>query len=197
MKVLNQSHPSGAEMWEGDVPHLSQGWPRAAQAACCAHRADSQELNPVIHNAPHCHSDRFSLLCSCLHSDVVKSSVSFVVRDVWSPAHKSIVNPALSRKCLLPYPGASGQRTERVEAMLRSSSKPCKSPQITKQGTSVDKGWVWGECFSEPGGRRASRCRNEQGDPRGASRLGRSSLLEWLAESLQHFLGEKDSQITP
>ncbi|KAI4582571.1 hypothetical protein MJG53_009122 [Ovis ammon polii x Ovis aries] len=41
-------------------------------------RADSQELNPVIHNAPHCHSDRFSLLCSCLHSDVVKSSVSFV-----------------------------------------------------------------------------------------------------------------------
>lgn len=156
MKVLNQSHPSGAEMWEGDVPHLSQGWPRAAQAACCAHRADSQELNPVIHNAPHCHSDRFSLLSSCLHSDVVKSSVSFVVRDVWSPAHKSIVNPALSRKCLLPYPGASGQRTERVEAMLRSSSKPCKSPQITKQGTSVDKGWVWGECFSEPGGRRAS-----------------------------------------
>ncbi|KAI4567548.1 hypothetical protein MJT46_008761 [Ovis ammon polii x Ovis aries] len=41
-------------------------------------RADSQELNPVIHNAPHFHSDRFSLLCSCLHSDVVKSSVSFV-----------------------------------------------------------------------------------------------------------------------
>ena len=30
----------------------------------------------------------------------------------WPPAHKSIVNPALSRKCLLPYPGASGQRTE-------------------------------------------------------------------------------------
>lgn len=41
MKVLNQSRPSGAEMQEGDVPHLSQGCPRAARAARCAHRADS------------------------------------------------------------------------------------------------------------------------------------------------------------
>ena len=36
----------------------------------------------VIYNAPCCHSDHSSLLSSCLHSDVVKSSSSFVVCEV-------------------------------------------------------------------------------------------------------------------
>ena len=155
---------------------------------------------PSPRTPPSCHTARTSLCPAVytLRSDLVKGTTSFVIRKVWSAAHKSIVNPALSRKCLLSYPGASGQRTEGVETVSRGGSKPCKNPQITKPGMSVDKGWARGECFSEPGGREPclKMSGNEQGDPRGASRLGRSSLLKWLAESLQHFPGEKDSQIT-
>ena len=184
----------------GDIPHLSRGCPGAALAAHCAHRAESQELSPVTQNAPCCHSARTSLCPAVytLRSDLVKGTTSFVMREVWSAAQKSTVNPALSRKCLLSYPGASGQRTEGVGPVSRGGSKPCKSPQKTKPGTSVDKGWARASALAslEEGKPRLKMSGNEQGDPGGASRLGRSSLLEWLAESLQHFPGEKDSRIT-
>lgn len=154
MKVLNQSHPSRVEKWEGDIPHLSQGCPGAAPAARCAHRNSAPSpRTPPTATVP---APPFCPAVYTLRSDLVKRTASFVVREVWSAAHKSIVNPALGRKCLLSYSGASGQRTEGVKTVSRGGSKPCKSPQITKPGTSVDKGWARGECFSEPGGRKAS-----------------------------------------
>ena len=75
-----ESEPS---IWGGDAggrcPSPLTGLPQSCQGCPLCSQG---RLSPVIYNAPCCHSDHSSLLSSCLHSDVVKSSASFVVCEV-------------------------------------------------------------------------------------------------------------------